>query len=362
MQGQSQMVETGRYAILAATDRVWCLGRDVKDPNGSADFRLVCRRAENGEAVWQSADLPDFAGMDFVGPPILARGAIFIAGKSSTSTGNGQDNQPRQYVLAIRPHDGKLLWKTEVGVFREAERYYYYGPQEASPQPRLLCRAGSLYLDTHNGILARIDADSGMVAWGYGYPTEPIQTQSRFIFFFNGMQQERAQTPAASPPLQVGDAILLKGAKSDRLCAVDPDRMKVLWDRPIARSARLLGADDTLLYLGGPELGAMDLRSRELRWTAPLPGGSSDGRLLMRRDGIWQLTPRGVFEVDPATGRVRRIFRGEDTGAEGGDLILTDRWLLAISNRTISAYPRGPAGAEKVAREGAAASRTGGDE
>ena len=78
------------------------------------------------------------------------------------------------------------------------------------------------------------------------------------------------------------------------------------------------------------------------------------------RDGLWQLTPRGIFEIDPQTGRVRRIFRGEDAGAEGGDLILTDRWLLAISNRTISAYPRRSAGAERTAREGTAAPRTGG--
>ena len=82
--------------------------------------------------------------------------------------------------------------------------------------------------------------------------------------------------------------------------------------------------------------------------------------MLVRRDGLWQLTPRGIFEVDPRTGLVRRIFRGQDTGAEGGDLALTDRWLLAISNRTISAYPRGPARAEGIAREGKAAPRMGG--
>ena len=37
---------------------------------------------------------------------------------------------------------------------------------------------------------------------------------------------------------------------------------------------------------------------------------------------------------------MRRIFRGKDLGSVGGDLFLTDRCLLAVSNRTISAYPR----------------------
>ncbi|WP_246196524.1 outer membrane protein assembly factor BamB family protein [Aquisphaera giovannonii] len=366
-QGQSQMIETNRFAILAASGRVWTLGRDVKDPNYQAEFRLACRRAENGDLVWQSSDLSDYAGIDFVGPPLLARDTLFIAGKSSTSTssmygGGGQDGQPRQYVLAIRPRDGKLLWKTEVGIFREGERYYwYYGPRETNPQPRLLYRAGSVYVDTHSGILARLDADSGAVDWGYGYETDPSQSQSRFIIIFDEMPQAAPST-ACSGPLLLGDLVLIKGLKSDRICAIDPDRMKLAWERPIAKSARLLGVDDATLYLGGPELAALDLKGRSLRWTAPLPGGCHDGRLLVRRDGLWQLTPRGIFEVDPQTGRVRRIFRGQDTGAEGGDLILTDRLLVAISNRTISAYPRRPPGAEKIAREGTGSPRMRGAE
>jgi outer membrane protein assembly factor BamB len=360
MQGQSQMIDTKRFAILAASGRIWSLGRDVKDPNFQAEFRLVCRRAESGDVIWQSSDLADYSGMDFVGPPIMARGTLFVAGKSSTSMGPGQDSQPRQYVLAIRPHDGKLLWKTEVGIFREGERYYwFYGPRESTPQPLLVYRAGSIYLDTHNGILARLDAESGAVDWGYGYPTDPVQSQSRFFFFFGDMPQPDSST-AASAPLQVGDTVLIKGAKSDRICAIDPDRMKVAWERPIAKSARFVGVDDTAIYVGGPELGALDLRTRSLRWTAPVPGGSYDGRLLVRRDGLWQLTPRGIFEIDQHTGRVRRIFRGQDAGSDGGDLVLTDRWLLAISNRTISAYPRRSGGAERVARTGASAPKIGG--
>lgn len=361
MQGQFQMADTKRFAILAAAGRVWTLGRDVKDPNFRAEFGLVCRRAENGDVIWQSSDLPDYSGMDFVGPPILEHDTLYIAGKSSSSTGPSQDGQPRQYVLAIRPHDGKLLWKTEVGIFRESNPYYYYYAPQPSPQPRLIYRVGSIYIDTHNGILVRLDAESGRVDWGYGYPTDPVQSSGRFIIFFDGMPQQAAST-AESIPLEVGDTILIKGVKSDRLCAIDPDRMKVVWDRPIAKSTRVVGVDDATVYLAGPELGALDLRTRSLRWTVPLPGGSYDGRLLVRRDGLWQFTPRGIFEIDPQTGQVRRIFRGQDAGSEGGDLILTDRWLLAISNQTISAYPRKSGRADGIARTAASASKNRGSE
>ncbi|MDB5351961.1 MAG: enzyme repeat-containing protein [Planctomycetota bacterium] len=360
MQGQSQMIDPKRFAILAAPGFVWTLGRDLKEMNYQAVSRLVCRRAENGEIEWQSSDIPDFAGIDLAGVPILARGVMFVAGKSSNSMSYGQDNTPHQFVLAIRPHDGKLLWKTDVGVFREGQRYYYYGMGDSSPQPRLVYRAGSVYIDTHNGILGRLDAESGTLEWGYGYPTEPAQSQYGRMIFFNGMPSPTSSQGAASAPLAAGDAILVKGAKSDRICALDPDRMKLLWDRPIARSARLIGADAQGIYLGGPELGALDPKTRVLRWSTALPGGSDDGQVLVRPDGLWQFTPRGVFEVDPQSGRVRRIFRGDDAGSAGGDLMLTDGLLVAISNRTISAYPRGSAGAAQASRGGVAAPKTGG--
>ena len=65
-----------------------------------------------------------------------------------------------------------------------------------------------------------------------------------------------------------------------------------------------------------------------------------NGRVLVRPDGIWQLTPRGVFEIDPRSGERPADLPRRRPGAVGGDLFLTDRLLVAVSNRTISAYPR----------------------
>jgi outer membrane protein assembly factor BamB/TolA-binding protein len=356
MQDQARMIDPSRFAILASPGLVWSLSRDLKNLNFQGTSHLVCRRAETGELVWQTNDLADYAGIDLVGQPVLAQGTLFLAGKTAST--NGQDNLPRQVVLAIRPHDGKILWKTEVGMFRETQRYYYYAMRDNTPQPRLTYRSGSVYIDTHLGVLARLDAESGELNWGYAYPTEPIKGQS--IFFFRYQPQE--PTPIGAPPMPFGEALLIKGAKADRVCVVDPDQMKLVWDRPIARSARLLGFDDQAVYLGGPDLGALDRQTRTLRWSTPMPGGSEEVRALVRPDGLWQLTHRGIYEVDPKSGRVRRIFRGEDPGASGGDLVLTDRWLLAISNRSISAYPRGEAGAERAAGEGPAASKSGGSD
>lgn len=353
--GSGMAVDTKGYAILAGSGLVWSLGRDPRESSMPAGTKLACRRAETGEVVWQSGDLPEHAGIGYQGRPILARGTLFLAAKASGGGNNGmnQGADPMQMVVAVRPHDGKILWKAEIGLIRGSNNYEYYGMADTTVPPRLAYRAGSIYIDTHAGILARVDADSGSVDWGYAYATDPVQSQHRFVIFVNGMPQATDGTPAGEPPLFSGDALLVKGAKADRICAIDPDAMTVLWDRPIGKAARLIGIDDTTLYLGGSDLGALDRQSRALRWSLPLPIGTVPGRVLVRPEGVWQLTARGIFEVNPGSGQVRRIFRGDDPAASGGDLLLDGPWLLAVTNRAITAYPRAAAPA-RAAHEPAA--------
>jgi outer membrane protein assembly factor BamB len=344
MQEFARLLDATRFAVVASEEYVLSLSRDLKDQNYFAPFQLTCRRADNGETVWKSADLPDYAPYDLVGSPILADGKLFHAAKTQA---NPQQRQglPQQFILAIQPHDGKLLWKTEIGTFRQGQQYFYYYSRDPSPQPRLVHRAGAIYVDTHVGILARLDADSGTLDWGYGYKTDPMRAEYYFWY-----RQPDEATSASSPPLAAGEALLVKGKQSERLSCVDPKRLKVLWDRPITKSARLLAGDGHVAFFGGAELSAIDLQSRKLLWATRVAGDSMQGQALVRPDGLWQLTPRGIYEIDPKTGAVRRIFRGKDLGAARGDLFLAGEWLIAVSNRTISAYPRRPASGPITAR------------
>jgi outer membrane protein assembly factor BamB len=355
-QDMARMLDPARFAIVASKTHVWSLSRELTDPNQMATFRLSCRRADGGDLVWQTSDLPDYAQLDLVGHPVLAGESLFVGARTPM---NQQQQPPHYYVLGIRARDGKLLWKTEVGMFRQAQRYFYYGMGDQNPQPRLAYHAGAVYLDTHVGVLARLDADSGELDWGYGYQTEPVQGDRWIIFIWDLIPSDTESAPSA--PVRSREAMIVKGAKSERLYAIDPDRMKLLWDRPIATSARLLGANDHALFLGGPELSALDLKTRKLLWATRVPGGSKQGRVLVGSEGIWQLTSRGIFELDPENGEVRRIFRGDDTGSDGGDLLLSDRLLLAVTNRTISAYPVAAKSAGRPgpsAEAGGAASKT----
>ena len=147
------------------------------------------------------------------------------------------------------------------------------------------------------------------------------------MFFWGGNMPAQEPTPTSSVPLSSGEAFLLKGLQSTRLNALDPNRMKVLWERPISKGSRLLAADDRTVYLGGAELSAIDIESRKLLWATRVPGGCANAQVLVRKEAIWQSTPRGIIELDPKSGEVRRFFRGKDLGSVGGDLILSDQLL-----------------------------------
>ncbi len=234
MQNAAQFMDTSRYAIIASGENVWTLARDIKDGNFQAPFILGCHRAENGEVIWQSKDLSDYAGLDLNGPPILAAGRIFIPATGPGDPRQGQGGM-QQLVLALQPHDGKVIWKSEVGLLRQDNRFmwYNYGGQQ-SAQPRLVYRAGAIFVETHQGVFARLDADSGAPDWGFAYQTDAVMGQNRF--FWGGYMPAMEPSPTASLPISSGETFLLKGLQSSRLNALDPNRMKVIWERQSPRA------------------------------------------------------------------------------------------------------------------------------
>ena len=161
--------------------------------------------------------MPQF---DLVGLPLLADGKLFIAAKSQANPQMRQGLQ-QQFVLAIQPRDGKVLWKTEVGTFRQGQMYFFYYMPDTSPQPRLVYRAGAIYLDTHVGVLARLDAESGAFDWGYGYKTAPFQSGYRFLSTTTCRRKKQA---VGGPPLQTGEAFLSRGCSPIACTRSNPTR------------------------------------------------------------------------------------------------------------------------------------------
>ena len=297
-------------------DYVWSLGRDLKDQNmhGPVPPDLPAGRGRRGRLA---VDRPARLRRARPGRPAdPGRRQALRRRQDRRSTSSS-----RAPAAAVRPGDPAprrqdALEDRGRDVPRRASAYFYYGMGDTSPQPRLVL-PGGVGLRRHPRRGPR-PARRRVRASSTGATATRPSPSSRRTGSSSTTMQPQEPTAASSPPLPVGRGAAVKGAQSDRLCAVDPDRMKVLWDRPIAKSARLLGVDDRAVFLGGPELSALDLQTRTLLWATPPAGRQRGGRASWSGPtASGSSRPRGIFEIDPESGQVRRIFRGDDPGAVG---------------------------------------------
>jgi outer membrane protein assembly factor BamB len=236
-------------------------------------------------------------------------------------------------VLALSAKDGKLLWSSTIGNYT-TEQNYWYGAVERGNQPSLLFHDGRLYVDSHSGSLVQLDAASGQIEWGLNYASETTQ-MNRFWSPW-GMRTEQF---TVSPPQMVNGVLFVKGMRSRRLYAVDPVRPKVLWHRPVPKAATLIGADEGRFYLGGEDIAAFDLATRKILWSVKVNLGTTWAKPLLTQGRIYHFSSRGIFEIDRADGRVVHLFRGADLQSLGGELLVTPKALLAVSNLAVTAYP-----------------------
>ena len=310
-QDQARMIDPARFAILASQEYVWSLGRDLKDPNQMAPFQLTCRRADGGDVVWQSTELARLR------PARPGRHADPRRRDDLRRRQDADESAAAGPAAPVRPGDpaptmASCSGRPRSGRSGRGQQYFYYGMRRHVASAEAAPRRG-VGLRRHARRRPRA-ARRGVRGARLGLRlSDRARPDGRPVLLLRDDAAARSRR-SSSVPVRSGDALFVKGARSERICALDPDRMKLLWDRPIAKSARLLGADDRAVFLGGPEISALGPQDADAALGDPPAGRERRGRVLVRPGGIWQLTPRGIFEIDPRSGRVRRIFRGDDTG------------------------------------------------
>ena len=140
----------------------------------------------------------------------------------------------------------------------------------------------------------------------------------------------------------------LKDASSRLLYAVDPTGPSVKWKRPVSDDETVAAIEGPIAYLLGTELSALDLPSRKLVWSTKLPGDSAMLRPLICPEHIYMPTARGIFDIDPRNGDIRRVFRGADRESNGGRLLVAGDKLISITDMAVTAYPIGSAKPPKI--------------
>ncbi|MHB8900240.1 MAG: PQQ-binding-like beta-propeller repeat protein, partial [Thermoguttaceae bacterium] len=220
-------------------------------------------RGPNQDGISQETGLADAWPQE--GPKVLWRLPL-AGGFSSVSAAGGIactmiGNQDGEFVVAVDPEKGSLLWKTRVGdLFVDEE--YGSGPR-ATPtidQGRVFALGGT-------GALACLDAKTGASQWGFSVVEK--------------FAAENAEFGASASPLVVGDKLIVVAGKSQgkSLVCLNKETGDTIWT---ALDDKAGYATPVLCDLGGtPVLAVFTAK-------ALVAVGLDDGRELWRSP--WETT------------------------------------------------------------------------
>ena len=323
---QGNVWHPDRNRIASDGDTVWSTGRAADQVNNhGAPFHLFAYESATGKEIIGPKTVPELANWNIYGKPLVTREAVFV-----TATRANQGTE--LHLLAIAATRGAILWNTLLGNYKtDINQDYQYGGI-GSALPEITLHGQKLYVDNHIGALLRVDAKSGGLEWGIAYEAAapPVNRW--------GWYNSVPKSSYFGEPIFSDDKLFVKGGKSSKLVVIDPNTPAVLWKRSIDERSRLIAVDSQRAYLTGDELLAIDLNTRKLAWSHRLPQGTTHVSPLVTRSRIYQFTPRGIYEINKADGKLVRLFRGADLESTGGALHLANNTLVAVSNLGVTAY------------------------
>jgi outer membrane protein assembly factor BamB len=314
----------------ALSDRVLLVRHDPNQNMFNQPRQLLCLAADTGKTLWSSESSGFLSAVlstkwDFGGTPLVIGPTAYIVAHAQ--------QQLDANLLAISIKDGKIQWTLPLGTNTQTTNFR---GMATSPDAVLARRGSKLYVLTNDGAVLAVDLPSHALDWAFTYPPTPPAYDPRFGF--NPMMMAAAVHSAGAMKI-VGRALLLKEADNSAMYAIDLTGPSLLWRRPVDGSEMIAHADEQGVLLLGEDLSYMDLASRQLQWSARLPGLGGSVRPLISDGDVDLFLPRGIFEMDSSNGDTRQIFRGYDHDAGGGTLWRAGDRLVAVSNRTITAYP-----------------------
>jgi outer membrane protein assembly factor BamB len=314
--------------IAATHDKVWTVAREISNNNNGqpTKYSLVARDPTTGKEVYQSKTSKDIRDWIISGTPAIDEQRIYLAASK-------QNQSAELHVLALSKADGKLLWDTKVGTFKNDQRQNSYMMNRLSV-PTIIVSGSNVFVDTNAGSLVQLASSTGEINWGLNYASDTPSTDRYY--------EQPPDRESASPPILFEGVLYVKGMRSRRLYAVEPEGPYVRWSRPVSKNSVLCGVDRERIYLGGDEIMAFDLKTQKLLWSKPVPSGTSWVKPLMTNNRIYQFSSRGIFEIDKSNGDVVQLCRGADLDSLGGGLMITPNALVAVSNLAITAYPLKP--------------------
>jgi hypothetical protein len=238
-------------------------------------------------------------------------------------------------------------WQTAIGTTAPEE-----GEIDQITHLMLTLQAGRLFLNTHAGAVAALDADDGQLLWLVRYPrAEPEAAHPD--------RPQRHRFRDVAPCLAAEDRVVVAAADCDRLFALEASTGELVWASPpqVAEDAvHFLGVVDDVLLASGDRLYWIDAWTGRLltsfppgnlggvEQAAPSPRGM--GRGLVAGGQVYWPTREAiyVFSVQPAATPLGyqpqplgRIALGR-FGGTGGHLLAAEGLLLVATGEHLVAF------------------------
>lgn len=318
-----------------------------REATGSISFLVGLDLARDGRLIdgypiYLSGNA--WTNCEFEGCPLPVGDRLFVCITERSSV------QIRRFVAAFARNSGKLLWRSmplAAGMIEGASDANLVSHQMLS------YRDGSVYLNTNLGVIAALDAMDGQVKWLVRYPRSQVEDAAY-------PESQRFRYRDMTPCLVDQDVVYCAPADRAEIFALDASTGDLLWSTVPEHSAdlvHLLTARDGELVAAGDRLVWFDTATGKSLASYP------SGVAAKPEEGVVQ--PRGLgrpwctrdLVYFPNRNQISVMARKLDrskVGAkaidfrepialasranEGGNLVLTDRWILLATPSRLVAF------------------------
>lgn len=254
--------------------------------------QVIALDASSGSPRWSTASREDWRQLVPMSRPAAADGNVYVlavpAGLPPTA-GLGAAREPGPPIVwrlvCLDGLDGRVLW----------ERILGWQPYTVLDVARggigLSLQDGAVYCATDMGLLARCDARDGAVDWVRGYASMASTNPRSDAFGREG-----------TPPLVVGDAVLVAPRDHSGVIALARDTGATLWETIAVPSDRLVGATGGVVVgVNNRRLCGLDLRSGRPLWSREFADGTGS-QAAIGGDAVFVMAGRTLHRFKVATG------------------------------------------------------------
>ena len=273
-------------------------------------------------------------GWRFGGAPIVSDGKWYVVATRR------EGGRARWEVWSYDGATGRRRWRTLIGRGRQP------GGSGTWPRTLISMKDDLLFVPTHAGWIASLDARNGACRWMATYRAESVQDAA------STGEWKRYRDRRGTPLFLAGQVVIAAPADTGRLLAYDAIDGTLLWataPHAVADVRYLLGVVDGSLIASGDRLYWIDLQTGKVQFAFPQSGGERGdglpplrgfGRGLIAGDVIYWPTWERLYVLDGVRREmVRPPLLLRPWGLTGGHLMWHGGFLLMASSDRLVAWP-----------------------